>query len=1080
MIFNAASFLLGQNAVLEDLLKRMPGMEVSNDGTIKYNGETIPRITVGGKTFFSDDPKMALKNLPAKVVDKVKVIDKKTDAEEFTGVAENREKVMDLEFKQEFKEGWFGNAEAGLGSTLAGDRAAEMIDDRGLLYAGSVLVSGYTEKDQLTLVGNAGNSPIGGGGVVVFFSEEGASASMGAGLTTQEQAGVNYNTTRLKGLETSASAQFNHGFVDNRRKASRTTFVPGGNDNLSDTETKTFTSDHSLQANFELKNTDRKKILFTFRPRFTYTRGQREAYNDNRAQESGGEFLNSSSSSTFSLSHEADYSSSVELGFRNLGGNKRRSLTLNGQFSYTDYDADSREYSETRLRGADVAEVKDLFYDTDNRNGRGSLNFTYVEPLSANWALSAQGVGNITWRNNVKDAFGRTSGAAHFDASVVDKGDYRTPNAYYSTSSESRYVFFRELVQLQYQKGYTSIQFGANLQESLNEMTSVSRGITTQSGIGEWIIDWNPYLQLRWRKGQQANFFIFYNGNTLQPSVANMLPRLNLAVPTRLSLGNIYLQPSFRHNASFSINANNAAAQRSLSLSFSGGMTLRSSVSASWFDADGVHYSIPVNAAKPALNASIFSFFNTPLTADKRLTTTINLMTMYTRSVSFQNVRRLDPLDIDAFDYNAFMAGFWGSDERGETFYSGASGFSESLTHALRLAPSMSLRYRGDQVTASAGASTSMQSSRYSLDSDADTRTWTSTVNGSFDWTTKHGFELNTSARYYFFAGFPQGYNEPYLNWDFSLTKIIKAWALRFSIYDILNPENTELVQRDVADVVNYIKATEYAVERMNELPLCMRLLREVHTILLSGVRGSEKKPGELRSTQNWIGPGGSTLKNAAYIPPNIEDMNDSLRDLEKFINKAGDVDPIIKASLVHYQFETIHPFLDGNGRLGRLLITLSLMNDHALSAAVFYPSYQLKLRRSQYYEHLMAVRENGEYAKWVGFFCDCLLTSAENAVGSLERLVNLHNANTALINESLGRSATNGQRLLELLEGNPIVDVAFVVEKLDIARTTASNLVKDFVDLGMLVQRGKEKQRYRTFLYEDYLGILRQGSDPL
>ena len=297
---------------------------------------------------------------------------------------------------------------------------------------------------------------------------------------------------------------------------------------------------------------------------------------------------------------------------------------------------------------------------------------------------------------------------------------------------------------------------------------------------------------------------------------------------------------------------------------------------------------------------------------------------------------------------------------------------------------------------------------------------------------------------------------------------------------DILNPENTELVQRDVADVVNCIKATEYAVERMNELPLCMRLLREVHTILLSGVCGSEKKPGELRSTQNWIGPGGSTLKNAAYIPPNIEDMNDSLRDLEKFINKAGDVDPIIKASLVHYQFETIHPFLDGNGRLGRLLITLSLMNDHALSAAVFYPSYQLKLRRSEYYEHLMAVRENGEYAKWVGFFCDCLLTSAEDAVGSLERLVNLHNANTALINESLGRSATNGQRLLKLLEDNPIVDVAFVVEKLDIARTTASNLVKDFVDLGMLVQREKEKQRYRTFLYENYLGILRQGSDPL
>lgn len=297
---------------------------------------------------------------------------------------------------------------------------------------------------------------------------------------------------------------------------------------------------------------------------------------------------------------------------------------------------------------------------------------------------------------------------------------------------------------------------------------------------------------------------------------------------------------------------------------------------------------------------------------------------------------------------------------------------------------------------------------------------------------------------------------------------------------DILNPENADLVQRDIADVINYIKATEYAVNRMNELPLCMRLLREVHSILLSGVRGSDKQPGEVRSTQNWIGPGDATLKSATYIPPNVDDMNEALRDLERFINEVGDVDPIVKASLVHYQFETIHPFLDGNGRLGRLLITLSLMNDHALSAAVFYPSYQLKLRRTEYYEHLMDVRENGAYAKWVGFFCDCLLASAKDAVRSLERLVSLHNNYTALINDSFDRSSVNGQRLLELLEGNPIVDVAFVAEKLDIARTTASNLVKDFVELGILVQREREKQRYRTFLYEDYLAILRQGSNPL
>ena len=297
---------------------------------------------------------------------------------------------------------------------------------------------------------------------------------------------------------------------------------------------------------------------------------------------------------------------------------------------------------------------------------------------------------------------------------------------------------------------------------------------------------------------------------------------------------------------------------------------------------------------------------------------------------------------------------------------------------------------------------------------------------------------------------------------------------------DILDPESMDLAHRDVADVVNYIKATEFAVSRMRDLPLCMRLLRETHSILLSGVRGSEKNPGELRTSQNWIGPGGSTIRSAAYIPPNVEDMNDCLDDLERYINEETSVDPIIKASLVHYQFETIHPFLDGNGRLGRLLITLSLMNDHALSVAAFYPSYQLKLRRTEYYERMMAVRENGEYAKWIEFFCDCLMAGATDAVESLERLVSLHSTNVRLINESLGRSATNGQLLLELLEGNPIVDVAFVMDRLGIARTTAGNLVNDFVRLGILKQREEARQRYRTFLYDDYLCILRQGSDPL
>lgn len=297
---------------------------------------------------------------------------------------------------------------------------------------------------------------------------------------------------------------------------------------------------------------------------------------------------------------------------------------------------------------------------------------------------------------------------------------------------------------------------------------------------------------------------------------------------------------------------------------------------------------------------------------------------------------------------------------------------------------------------------------------------------------------------------------------------------------DILDPANSDLVKKDVSDVVAYVRATDYAVQAMKELPLCMRLLCGIHEVMLEGTRGQEKNPGQVRSTQNWIGANGCSLNEAAFVPPNIEDMTEALSEMERFINDAENIEPLIKAALIHYQFETIHPFLDGNGRIGRLLITLSLMNEGVMSGAVFYPSYQFKLKRSEYYERLTEVRERGAYEQWVEFFCRCLLESAQDAINALEMLVELRDRNVMLVNDHLGRSAANGQRLLEVLEGNPIADIGFLAKKLGVSRTTAANLVNAFCDLGILVQPQSDRQRYRVFLYEEYLSILRQGSDPI
>lgn len=326
-------------------------------------------------------------------------------------------------------------------------------------------------------------------------------------------------------------------------------------------------------------------------------------------------------------------------------------------------------------------------------------------------------------------------------------------------------------------------------------------------------------------------------------------------------------------------------------------------------------------------------------------------------------------------------------------------------------------------------------------------------------------------------------------NADMYLTMYVRKEALLSSqiegtqctFDDLLSPSQTQLHHKDVADVVNYVRAVDRGVELLKKMPLCTRLLRQVHAVLLDGVRGTEKNPGELRSSQNWIGPSGCTIATASFVPPNIEDLSNTLQDLERFINEPQvEMDPIVRAALVHYQFETAHPFLDENGRLGRLLITLMLINDGVLHSCLFYPSFQFKKNRSEYYRQLTSVRERGTYEEWIEFFCNSLLESAKDSVGSLKNLVDLHNRSTATITENLGRTAANGQRLLGILEEHPIVDTAFIAAQLDIGRSTASSLVKSFEELGILRPLDESRQRYRQYGYEEYLSILREDAEPI
>lgn len=295
------------------------------------------------------------------------------------------------------------------------------------------------------------------------------------------------------------------------------------------------------------------------------------------------------------------------------------------------------------------------------------------------------------------------------------------------------------------------------------------------------------------------------------------------------------------------------------------------------------------------------------------------------------------------------------------------------------------------------------------------------------------------------------------------------------TLEDVLNPMLDANINRNVADVVNYIKATEFAINRLQTLPLCNRLIKETHAVLMEGVRGQEKSPGEFRHSQNWIGGQGSTLKNARYIPPSPDDMLEAMSELEKYINADDDLDTLIRAALIHYQFETIHPFLDGNGRIGRLLITLFLMEKKVLSTPALYISYFLKKNRVEYYDRMGEVRTKGNYEQWVKFFLQAIMESAKDATTTIDELIALHDTNVSVISK-LGRAAKNVMLVFNYLESNPIIEIRKTSEALGIAFNTTSSAVNRLIDADILVQTSNNN-RNRTFAYKAYLDILRKGT---
>ncbi len=278
---------------------------------------------------------------------------------------------------------------------------------------------------------------------------------------------------------------------------------------------------------------------------------------------------------------------------------------------------------------------------------------------------------------------------------------------------------------------------------------------------------------------------------------------------------------------------------------------------------------------------------------------------------------------------------------------------------------------------------------------------------------------------------------------------------------------------QDVEEVVNYVRAMNYGLRALADLPLSLRLIRQIHAELLKGVRGGERTPGEFRRSQNWIGRGGCTLADAEYVPPPPHQMKESLDNFEKFLHDRASLPILIHCGLAHAQFETIHPFLDGNGRIGRLLITFLLCESQVLQKPLLYLSYYLKAYRAEYYDRLMAVRNAGDWEGWLRFFLRGVYEVSKASTATARAILAMRETHRTMISEKWSSSA-NGLKLLDHLFKKPMITVREAEQVMGVSYVTAAQVISNLEDADLLKEITGQK-RYKVFRYDPYLALFNQ-----
>ena len=803
--YTASSFKTSDNDMLEELLKKLPGVEVEADGSITANGETIKKITIDGKTFFLDDPQLASKNIPAKLIEKVKVVEKKSDQALFTGIDDGEEEtVIDLSLKPGMMQGWFGNLMAGGGHDVPG-AGSDMSDWR---YQGAAMVGRFTEDSQISVIFNGNNTNNRGfndmaGSMMQGMRGGGGGMGMGMGgwgrgngIATSWMGGLNGSFDLFDGdMELAGNYMHNGTIRDVIEESTKITMLDDGTrlHNGQNGTSRTSTLGHRFGMRLEHKFSENTSILFE--PQVNFGKGSfNESSRFITLTERDAVRDSTNHGETSTLGDNDNWQASGFLLFRQRLGKPGRTISANVRFSFSNNEMNGLNQSWTKAseNGVDTLTIVDQLY-TQNSNS-ASLNgrLVYTEPITEHFFVEANYQYSWSRNRSYKSTFNGMDSRLGANDEIIQNGyDMENPDPVYSNDILNRSITQRAGLNFSYQKEKFRAQLGvsANPTDTYNETTGHAPYDST-------VINWSPQAMLNYEFNDNSHIRFFYFGRSAQPSTSQLLPVPDNSNPLNISLGNPNLNPYFSHSVRGMFGYTNKETFTSVHTRFGASLVENAITNAQWYDPTGVQYSIPVNGPGTG-SADLRVMVNSPLG-----TSGFSIFSMtfgrYNQSTSYVGRGSLDSdryynSETASFDYVLFNADF---PDLGATDH-----FITNKTQTMSLTQRLRLTYRNDFVELTLGGRTRMSKSWYTMENSNLQATWNNQVDGSMNWTIPGGINLIADVDYNWYEGYTtEQPDEIILNAEITKLLFKEKFTLAVKAYDILGQSKN----LSVTDASNY------------------------------------------------------------------------------------------------------------------------------------------------------------------------------------------------------------------------------------------------------------------------------------